>query len=415
MTSLYRFVGMSRNNVTMRITPSHKPRIILLADKRNWAFDFTARSVSRCLGHRFDISIRYVQEEPRLDPNTFDVMYVFFWGTKYPNKFGVPSGKLIREVASFRWNNEERFGKISTEEFVETRLRDCVLVATPSQRLQKLIGPVHGRTFWRPNGFEPSIFVPPTERTGGLKLGWVGNASDPCKGFQDIIEPVCRGRFDLESATGSASRYQCANLYKRCDVISIASTAEAEPLTMVELLAAGCFPVAVDVGIIPELIRHEYNGLIVERTPNAFREAFEWCEKNLDRVRAAGRYNARMAAGVRRWNDCAARFGDILDYALKLQIDPGAASPPELPEDIGTLTTYEALAPNDDPTSSEAGLPELDVSASERVAWRLRDKAVAIRGKMRHWRPLKTFVASLRRIGKRITRTIHSGSNLGGP
>ena len=86
-------------------------------------------------------------------------------------------------------------------------------------------------------------------------------------------------------------------------MIAIASLAESQPLPLLEGMACGCFPVVTNVGIVPEMVAHGVNGLVVERSPEAFRDAFSWCERNLAAVRRAGRLNAarsqpKSAAGI---------------------------------------------------------------------------------------------------------------------
>jgi glycosyltransferase involved in cell wall biosynthesis len=66
-------------------------------------------------------------------------------------------------------------------------------------------------------------------------------------------------------------------------------------------MACGCFPVAVDVGIVPELVKHRENGLIVERNASAFRQAFKWCRMNLAEVRRTGETNAESILATRTW------------------------------------------------------------------------------------------------------------------
>jgi glycosyltransferase involved in cell wall biosynthesis len=95
-----------------------------------------------------------------------------------------------------------------------------------------------------------------------------------------------------------------------------------------EGMACGAFPVATDVGIVPELVRHRCNGLVVERSPEAFREAFAWCEQNLAAVRRAGRFGAALVAAERDWDRLAARFGDVLDAALGRAPAPAPEVPP---------------------------------------------------------------------------------------
>jgi glycosyltransferase involved in cell wall biosynthesis len=81
------------------------------------------------------------------------------------------------------------------------------------------------------------------------------------------------------------------------------------------------------VAAVPEMIVHGVNGLVVERSPEAFRDAFAWCERNLAAVRRAGRLNAEIAAEERGWDRLAARFGDVLDAALGRAPLPSAEAP----------------------------------------------------------------------------------------
>jgi hypothetical protein len=50
----------------------------LLAGRPNWAFDFVARSLAARLADRYDLAIRYVGRQPKLDPLRTDLLYVFF-------------------------------------------------------------------------------------------------------------------------------------------------------------------------------------------------------------------------------------------------------------------------------------------------------------------------------------------------
>jgi hypothetical protein len=69
--------------------------------------------------------------------------------------------------------------------------------------------------------------------------------------------------------------------------------------------------------VVPELIEHGVNGLIVEPTPDAFRSAFAWCRDHLAQVRAAGARNA-VSIGDRGFDRTAQNFGDILQHVLSL-------------------------------------------------------------------------------------------------
>ncbi len=307
-----------------------KPRITFLADFPNWAFDSVARSLAVRLADRFEIEIEYTSRKPRLDPDRTDLLYVFFWGETHHQQFGFPPERVIKEVASYRWALEERFGRLSLERFVETHLADCAWVTTPCGRLFEQLKSVRERVFHCPNGVELDRFRSTRRRRGRLRVGWVGNPRDACKGLHDILIPACGDRFPLEATDGRRTRTQVARLYGRVDVIAIASEAESQPLPLLEGMASGAFPVTTDVGIVPELVRSGVNGLVVERSVDAFREALQWCDEHRDQVRRAGALNADLMAAERSWDTRAARFGELFDAVLGRSAAP-APTPDEPP------------------------------------------------------------------------------------
>ena len=82
-------------------------------------------------------------------------------------------------------------------------------------------------------------------------------------------------------------------------------------------MAAGCFPVCSNVGIVPELIQHEVNGLIVEpRTPEAFRDALKWCQENQQLVRRAALENSVSVSSDRKWRTMALCFKKVFEATL---------------------------------------------------------------------------------------------------
>jgi glycosyltransferase involved in cell wall biosynthesis len=305
-----------------------RPRVVLLVDRPDWAFDFVARAFAERLSRRFEFHIVRRDVEPvHLDPTEIDLLYVFFWGDRSYVHLGLPPEKIVKEVASWRWAIEERWGRLAPEQFAAMYLSDCATVTTPSRGLQAVLRGIHPRVFHVPNGVDTRLFEPRRRSGSRLRIGWAGNPSDPTKGLRDILEPACTGRFELEASNGKRTQRELARLYRRADVIAIASEAESQPLPLLEGMASGCFPVATHVGIVPELVVNGVNGLVVERRPEAFREAFAWCERNLAAVRRAGRLNAELMVEERHWDALAGRFGDVLDAALGRAPSPPADAP----------------------------------------------------------------------------------------
>lgn len=148
-------------------------------------------------------------------------------------------------------------------------------------------------------------------------VGWAGYGPDSGKGFKDILEPACRDRYAFKAALGNVPRSGMNDFYNSLDVIAIASVHEGQPMPLIEGMAAGCFPITVDVGIVPEVIRHKENGYIVEgRTIEGFRRAFRWCEHNLDYVRAAAEQNSSYIRDHRSSRCMATYTRQVLDSVI---------------------------------------------------------------------------------------------------
>jgi glycosyltransferase involved in cell wall biosynthesis len=64
--------------------------------------------------------------------------------------------------------------------------------------------------------------------------------------------------------TGSVSRKDLICLYNKAKIFVLPSTAEALPLTILEAMSAGLPVISTNVGAIPEIIKNNSNGLIIE-------------------------------------------------------------------------------------------------------------------------------------------------------
>ncbi|MBN1630769.1 MAG: glycosyltransferase family 4 protein [Thermoleophilia bacterium] len=297
------------------LRPAAKPRVVMLADRRGWAFDFKAQSISRCLSDEFDIQIAYVRDKPDLSSIDFDLLYIFFWGETYHHGFGLDSRRVVKEISSHRWANESDYGYLTPAQATRKYLADAGTITSTSERLLNTFTP-YREVHYTPNGFDPDIFKPAGRRTGALRIGWAGDRNDRCKGLNDILLPAAE-EFELQVADGGLGRDQMREFYNSIDVICVASTAEGTPFPLLEGMACGCFPVAVDVGIVPEVVRSGSNGLVIKRKVAAFRKAFRWCAENVEQVRAAGLQNAEEMLRTRTWGHVTIHWREALRAACR--------------------------------------------------------------------------------------------------
>jgi len=288
---------------------NRKPRIAILADRPEWAYDYCARNVRNILSNQFEIDIYYVNQHPTISPQHYDVLHVCFWGETYHHKFNFPPSRVIKEVSSHRWQYDAPYGPLATSEFVKRYLDDAHTVVATSLALYNMVREHHDDCYHIKNGFDPDNFFPSdTVHSGPLKIAWCGNVADQVKGIDDILKPAAEG-YALHLATGNIQQRDLIALYNQCDIYAVCSSHEASPLPLIEAMACGCFPVCTTVGVVPELVRHKDNGYIVaERSVEAFSEAFAWCSKHLQEIREKRLGIADELRSKRTWSICAQSY-----------------------------------------------------------------------------------------------------------
>jgi glycosyltransferase involved in cell wall biosynthesis/SAM-dependent methyltransferase len=295
-----------------------KPKIIILADRKGWVYSSIAKEIMRLLSHKYRFKLFHTDEEaPDLHVIKYDLVYVFFWGNEYISNFNIPAHKVIREVASYRWRDEQRSDSLTTEGFCKRYLNDCNYVTTPCAAIATELKEYRNRVVHLPNGVDTTKYRVNKKRSGELRIGWAGNPSDAIKGLHDVLMPAVEGLYDFRFTNGNLSRDEMVRFYNEVDVIAISSYSEGQPMPLIEAMACGCFPVTTDVGIVPELVQDGVNGLVVPRKSAEFRRAFNWCEHNIEYVRSAGESNSRKIIEERDWSKMIGAFDTLFMEALK--------------------------------------------------------------------------------------------------
>lgn len=347
-TPLATAVSAAQTSPVSAPTPTNttvvKPRILMLADRPGWAFDINAQGIAAMLGGEFEFRIEYVVQKPDLNAWPYDVLVVMFWGEDYHLQFKPDPRRVVKQVSSHRWALEDHYGKLTAEGMVRRYLADASSLIVPSRRLHDIFAAFRPTTI-TPKGIDPARFDASGRASGPMRVGWVGNRKDRCKGLEDILQPAVGKDFEFVVAGGELPQERMAEFYRSIDVLCVASTAEGDPRPLIEGMASGCFPVAVDVGIVPELVRHRDNGLIVERKVEAFQAALQWCRFNLDWVRNTAVDRSAQIRKERSWETVAGAWRSAFQSALRISRgEAPITQPPATPKPAVPARPHAAIA-----------------------------------------------------------------------
>jgi glycosyltransferase involved in cell wall biosynthesis len=157
------------------------------------------------------------------------------------------------------------------------------------------------RSYAIPNGVDLDVYTitRPRERRDP-KVLWTGSERfRQLKGYDDIMLPVqqqlraagipCELLLVDSRGPHKRTRTEMVDWYNSGTVLVCASQSEGTPNPALEAAACGCTVVSTPVGNMPELIRHDVNGYLAPRDPDALAAAIRLaCEHHPRLARAMG-------------------------------------------------------------------------------------------------------------------------------
>lgn len=289
------------------------PRILLLTDKRAWAFNTIAQAIKRNLESEFSFDILATEDNPVFDDRDYDVIHVFFETETMHRNFLTGHAKIVKSVYSHYW---ETWG-LTAREFYDTYLYEAHAITVPNLKLFRSLSQIPPPVFLFSEGVDTQLFHPFTKKPSEeLIVGWAGDVTRPIKRL-DWLKEACAGLCQLRIAPGNLSEEEMVHFYNGVDVIACSSVAEGSPRPVLEAMACGAFPVSFDVGIVPEVVLGDANGIIVkEESIDGLRHALAWCVEHVSDVRAQRKENVEIIRSTRDWRSTVRHMADVYRFVL---------------------------------------------------------------------------------------------------
>ncbi len=281
-----------------KIPGKTKPKILLIPNIRNWAFDFEADEIIKNLSKDYDFTKKYHTDFAIGYENysKYDRIFVFFWPAAKNILDRLPPDevkeKLIVGIFSFNsWQGRKKEAKN-----IFSRCRGIVV---NNKKLQKEFICDKYKVYYVPKWVNTKMFKPIKKyykKENKLIVGWTGNP-DHChrnyKGYWDILLPVCKRNKDWITLKSALKQNQIPfnkmpQFYNSIDVITCLSKNETGPNSLLEAGACGKPAVSVRVGIAETLIKDGENGLLIERNQKSLEMALKKLYENKKLLKQMG-------------------------------------------------------------------------------------------------------------------------------
>lgn len=250
-------------------------KILLVCDVPGWAFDITAKAIQKGLPND-DIDICYDTTLHGVHTKQYDHIHYMNWldGARWANQ--VTAGVCSHNY-HLKWNAR-----------AHAKLPEFKKLVCISKILKDKLNGINNVTYI-PNGVDTELFKP-SKNTEEFTIGWVGQKTSggfgnkknnegikmwDIKGYELILKPLIKrlnGKVNVKvldnDYTNAIPHEAMPRWYSHIDCLICTSLYEGCPFPVLEAASSGKAIVSTKVGIVPELITHNYNGFIINPPKN---------------------------------------------------------------------------------------------------------------------------------------------------
>lgn len=339
---------------------SIKPKIALIVDQRNWAFDNIAKNLEKNLCNYFDFKIIYMTDIP--DQNIVHLVYacldcdvihflwrgfIGFFESKFTEYYLNYYGNGLSEFKSRYIDNLYITASVYDHKYLDQEIAttDTIMkyiksFTVSSRKLFDIYNELGYNKYFVEitDGVDTALFCPTKmDRFNNIKnrkviVGWVGNSNwsngfkeDP-KGINTIIKPAVEQlqneglNIELRCTDKNEKFIKHSDMpeyYSEIDIYVCASQNEGTPNPILEAMACGIPVISTDVGIVREVFGEKQKSYIMEeRSVECLKNKIKEMIANMDNVHDLIEENLKCIQDW-TWNKKAMDFKTFFDYCLK--------------------------------------------------------------------------------------------------
>ncbi|MBF0117434.1 MAG: glycosyltransferase [Desulfobacterales bacterium] len=314
-----------------------RPKILLIADRPDWAYDHICHFIIDELSKDYDFYIDYLayhykgkainirqwlgnkrnyfksclKRKILKEGNiSYDLICFLGWYFPFTADFNIKAKGSIQGIFTegFPPKGYTISGDIDIETFVKKYLNKSLAIIAGSKGIYDTYSPHIKNLYYATGAIDTNLFQFYKKNKTikkSLVVGWTGDPNRSFKGFYDYVIPAVKKASLLRPEIYLKTRFRGSfktlpMFYKDIDIMLIASSADAGPSSFIEAGSCGIPSISTKIGIPSETIEHGRNGLIVERSIEVMSQALVYLYDNRDIL-----YN--MSIQIR--NDIVNRWG----------------------------------------------------------------------------------------------------------
>lgn len=296
-----------------------KPKILLLPDRPNWAYDFCADELVRYLGHKYEFEKAFLKDVSSIRSDKYDAIFDFCSSLSRLAKRIKDNKRTIASIRSY--SNVGKYPEHYTASFL---VEHYAAISILCEGMREVIPQDAIPIFYTPLGVDTSLFRP-IDHKHKFTIGFAGNCKRFWKRVDIIKEAARKAKVPLKIADKDQfSHAEMPHFYKKidCYVCMSDSKTEGGPNTAIEAASCGKAIISTNVGVVADIIGQEGGVLVPYRDTKALIATIERLRCDKDLTRQMGQYNRQVILKKWTWKQQVKNYEQLFDFVLERDDGP---------------------------------------------------------------------------------------------